>query len=199
MNVSRASLGSAAFGVSVLVAVCAAAEPQGVIEAGARSVGAPLTSFTLVPGIVADPGRGLVYAMRPAGGIEALAIGDGSVRWTFDRTDQVLFASDEVLVARAASPTSRLMVALLDPESGEPTVVEPIVLSLPFEVVSGIDQSRNRSFAFSVLETGGEVYLTWDYIEFCGWRQCVDGRRGRTLLKSNRSPCCRFLALADIT
>ena len=123
--------------------------------------------MTLVPGVVADPGRGLVYVMRPAGGIEALDLDDGGVRWVSDRADQPLFTAQGVLVARGESSASGLVVSLLDPDTGEPAagVAEPLVLPLPSGVVAGIDRTLERSFEVSVLEADPEIYLTWEFIE----------------------------------
>ena len=164
----RSYPGPVAAGAVALMAACGAAEPPRLAESTTQAEPhRTLESFILVPGVVADPGRGLVYVMRPAGGIEALDLADGGVRWASDRADQPLLVAHGVLVALAESPVPGLALALLDPESGEPAAeaAEPLVLSLPSGVVAGIDQALDRSFEHSVLESGGGIYLTWEFIE----------------------------------
>ncbi len=172
MRRPRFWLGLAA-GALVPLAACAAAESpravEPIIQIGPLASTQTLGSFTLVPGVVADPARDLVYVMRPEGGIEALDLADGSLLWATGRADQPLFVADNALVALVESTAPGLSVTMLDPATGNPVTrehsAESVVLPLPSGIAAAIDQTLARSFKFSIVESGGEIYLTWEYIE----------------------------------
>lgn len=132
------------------------------------SGGAPieLAWSTLIPGVVVDPMRNVVYIMRTAGGIESVDVATGGVQWASAHADQPLFVANGILFARVATTAPALVLTSLDPESGEPTAgAAPPLLQLPLGVVAGIDDTLEHSFRHSVAESDDGIILTWEFIE----------------------------------
>ncbi len=150
---------------AVTATACGANEtPHG--RGGAVTVNGPrLTSSTIVPGVVVEPGRGIVYVMRPGGGIEALDVGDGRLQWASSRADQPLFVSGNALFAMIETAAGALAAAKLDPANGLPPAKagEPLVLPLPAGVTAGIDRSLEHDFTLAVGTVADEIHLTWEF------------------------------------
>lgn len=123
-------------------------------------------SPVLIPGVVVDPARNVVYIMRPAAGIEAVDVATGALRWTSTLAEQPLFVAAGTLVARVASTAPGLAVASLDAESGDRVGKNATqTLPLPPGVVAGIDDTLERNFRHSIARSHGDFVLSWEFIE----------------------------------
>ncbi|MGI9232386.1 MAG: hypothetical protein ACR2RD_02040 [Woeseiaceae bacterium] len=154
-------------GAIMLAAACGSSE-------SARPGGPPITtvdqspgSLTLVPGVVVKPDRDSVYLMKPAGGIEALKISDGSLLWKSSQADQPLFADGGHVLAIVDSAANGLAVEFLDPTNGTSVrkANDPLVLPLPSGVEAAIDQRLDRAFTHAIRTSGGETFLTWHFLQ----------------------------------
>ncbi|MGI9237295.1 MAG: hypothetical protein ACR2QZ_07850 [Woeseiaceae bacterium] len=154
-------------GAIMLAAACGASESARPGGPTISTVDSSPGSLTLMPGVVIEPTRDSVYLMNPEGGIDALKIADGSLLWNSSQADQPLFVEGDRVLAIVDSAASGLTVAFLDPAKGTSIrkADEPLVLPLPAGVDAAIDQTLERKFTHAVRKSGGETYLTWDYLQ----------------------------------
>lgn len=146
-----------------LIAACGPLKSPRDADGGASS---ELASSTLIPGVVVDPTRNVVYIMNAAGGIASVDVASGEIRWTSSLADQPLFVADGVLFGRVATNDPALILVSLDPDSGESTSgAAPIRLPLPLGVVAGIDDTLERTFRYSISAPDDEIVLSWEFIE----------------------------------
>src|SRR5262245_43772920 len=141
----------------------AAAAPLSAVAGGAAD------AVVLRPGAVVDPGRGVVYLMRPRGGIDALELSSGRSLWSTQDAAKPLLAAGELLIALAersrpgaADPASppRLDVVLLDARDGRPR--RTIRVALPDRLWSAVDDGPGRSLKVAAtLQRGGGVVVSW--------------------------------------
>lgn len=125
-----------------------------------------LATTTLTPGVIIDSMLKRIYLMGSTGGIESLDIDTGRVLWSSKHADQPLFVANGILIAMPATPTSSLTLKSLDPNTGKLTPgAEPIILPLPSGVITGIDETLERSFKQSVTEISGKIILSYEFIE----------------------------------
>jgi hypothetical protein len=79
----------------------------------ARTSRGPMNqSFTLVPGVVVDPVAGILYAMNPDGGIDAVDIPSGKVLWKATSAAKPLLVFDHRLVAQREGVAGRMCCRL---------------------------------------------------------------------------------------
>ena len=117
---SRLCLTAIASCALALIAACGpvkAARDAEQAASGGASI--ELASSTLIPGVVVDPMRNVVYIMRTAGRIESVEVATGGVQWASAHADQPLFVANGVLFARVATTAPALVLTSLDPESGD--------------------------------------------------------------------------------
>ncbi len=114
----------------------------------AAQPGGAVTPFKLWRGVVADPARGEVYLMAPAGGVEALRVADGQVAWTSrDAAEPLAVAGGRLLcTAEPAAGGRRLEVVALDPASGGAAAVRGS-FELPRGVRAAVEDSFDGAFA----------------------------------------------------
>lgn len=150
-----------------LIAACGPVKaPRDAEQPASRGASIELASSTLIPGVVVDPMHDVVYIMRTAGGIESVDVATGGLQWTSAHADQPLFVANGVLFARVATTAPALLLASLDPESGEPTPgAAPPLLTLPLGVVAGIDDTLERTFRHSITASDDEIILSWEFVE----------------------------------
>src|SRR3954463_16411273 len=75
---------------------------------------------SLRDGVLVAPDRGLAYVMRPGGGIDAIDLASGNVRWHSDAAAKPLAISGKRLIAQAESKGDTLDVVALDARRGAP-------------------------------------------------------------------------------
>jgi hypothetical protein len=154
--------------------------PQGA--AAARPPQAPdasnVKSFNLRPGVVVDPGRKLLYAMAPEGGIEALKLETGEVAWaTKDAARPVGLVGGRLIAQAAPEATANaLKVVSLDPGAGKAIATGSV--SLPADVRPMVQSTARREFSLTAAPvTSGGAVLNWRFSE----------RRGRALPPGTKS------------
>ena len=164
---SRLCLTAIASCALALIAACGpvkAARDAEQAASGRASI--ELASSTLIPGVVVDPMRNVVYIMRTAGGIESVEVATGGVQWASAHADQPLFVANGVLFARVATTAPALVLTSLDPESGDLASEAPSqILPLARGVVAGIDDTLERTFRHSITASDDEIILSWEFIE----------------------------------
>lgn len=149
-----------------VMCVAIAAQLASVGNAAAQQTAAQQPGAILREGIVADPARGLVYVMRPGGGISALDLTTGSVRWTTMQGDVPLAMSGTTLLAEESPRTSGglLAVASLDVVAGGRRVARATT-ALGEGVRVGVGESLDGTFSLVPARVaGGDVVLHWRFV-----------------------------------
>ena len=119
-------------------------------------------AFELAPGVVADPSSSSIYVARTGGGIEALDLGSGKVRWSREDAARPLLARGGLLVAQRESGAG-LPLAILDATDG--ALRQRLELPLPEGVRAAVDESLEVRFTISARGAGERVLIEWDYLE----------------------------------
>jgi hypothetical protein len=126
------------------------------------SFAAPLVgAFLLRPGVVVDPGSGVLYAMRPGGGLDAIEIASGHTRWHTSEAAMPLAASGDLIVALAdhGASASFLDVVLLSARDGRKQGAARV--ALPSGVWSSIDDGPGQSLSVTAEVEGSGVVVVW--------------------------------------
>ncbi len=123
----------------------------------------PALSFAqaaLHDGVVADAGRGVAYVISPKGGIDALDLTTGNVRWTSKAAVKPLALIDGVLLAQAATvEAGELPVVAFD---GQGAVKQQLRIQLPSGVLAQAADGPTRRFrAEAFAAADGAVVVTW--------------------------------------
>ncbi len=125
----------------------------------------PEAAHELRPGLVIDSALGMAFTMNPGGGIDAIELASGNVRWHSDEADKPLAISGGLLTAQAASgEPGRLDLAALDASGGQRRGSGSIELPRGVRalVVDGIG-AQFQSWARAT--TGAAVEVGWQYEE----------------------------------
>jgi hypothetical protein len=127
---------------------------------------APASAFAapspaLQDGVLIDAGRGVAYVMSPKGGIDALDLTTGNVRWSTVAAVKPLLLLDGALLAQAApGKGGQLAVVALDPARG--TAQQTVAVPLPSGVRAQIfDGPSTRFRAVARMAEGGAVTVAW--------------------------------------
>src|SRR6185503_7737946 len=154
--------------VGVLFLLLAPMVPGVDSTALAQGKPAGVGGFVLRPGVVVDADRGIVYAMRPGGGTEALELSSGRSLWYAEAAAKPLRVSGDLLVALA----ERSKAEAEDPAS--PSYLDVVVLSSrdgqkqrtlrvpqPEGLWSAVDDGPGRSLKVAADVQEGNILLSW--------------------------------------
>lgn len=114
----------------------------------------------LADGVVAAPRLGVVYLMRPGGGIDAVELASGTVRWHSDRAAKPIAVADDRLVAQARSRSEgALDLVVLDARSGTPR--DAVRLPLPAGIAASVIDTPAGSFRVRADRSGSQLTVHW--------------------------------------
>ena len=119
-------------------------------------------SFQLRPGVIVQPDRRLVYLMNPNGGVAAVEIEGGTIRWNSKSAAKPLALRDNILIAQAEpEPGAKALkiIGLDTARRGQQTVDG--TMELPAGVSAPIDESLNSAFSVSAKASGQGVVVSW--------------------------------------
>ena len=151
------------FLVLMLVTGCAATAERVPVESSSRAQ--VRTSFELGPGVIIEGHGRVTFVMRPSGGIEAVDAQSGESMWSTNAAAKPLALLGSRLVAQAeATRPGVLPIVVLDTRDAD-TPALPTEVPLPAEVFAYIDQPLGGSFAAHARADGGEVVVSWNYLE----------------------------------
>lgn len=150
---------------SLVFAVVAAAVGVCVWNGGLRAqmrTGAT-AAFTMVPGVVVDPGSCVVYMMNRNHGIDAVRVASGTLLWSTTRAAQPLAVAGIRLAAQEEpqGDAHTLKIAVLDTRDG--AVLHRAAVPLPDPARASIDQGAGSSFALQARVRGGAVDVSWRF------------------------------------
>lgn len=122
-------------------------------------------SFVLGPGVIISEHEGMAYVMVPGGEIQAVDARTGDSVWRSNIAAKPLAIQGNHLIAQAvAKRPGVLPIEILDlrrPDAPPLTIEVP----LPADVTAFIDQPLGISFVAEARDEGGEVVLSWNYLE----------------------------------
>lgn len=138
------------------------------------SSGAPNGAITsLHDGVVVDAARGTAYVMSPQGGIDAIELSTGNVRWKSEVGARPLLIKDGALVAQAQpGKTGELAFVQLDAQRGVET--GRVSLGRPNGVRARVIDGPSQSFQVRAFEAGNDIVIAWE---------AHDGRRLQGMLE----------------
>ena len=120
------------------------------------------TSFELRPGLVIDPASATAFLMQPAGGIEAIDLGQGAPRWSTTEAGRPLAVVGDRLVAQVERQApGPLGLVALDTGSGASRLTREV--ELPAGVIPGVVEGLGVSFVGQGAVQGGGVEIAWTY------------------------------------
>jgi hypothetical protein len=117
------------------------------------------------PGVVVDAARGVAFVMNPEGGIDAVDIASGNIRWTIRTADKPLGLVGDLLVAQAQPPrpTSTLELVVLDAGKGGARVRSARTELSPQVRVSTQETVHGNFLTGTRVETGN-LLVSWEFI-----------------------------------
>ncbi len=119
-------------------------------------------SYELMPGVVVDAQARVVYTMSSEGGIDALDLDSGNIRWHSDEAQRPLAsAGGELLAQTTAARPGALTIAVLD-SAGR--LLRSSSADLPSGVVGKVVDDLNGSFRLSAVATASGFDLSWEAI-----------------------------------
>lgn len=121
---------------------------------------------TLLEGVVLAPRHGLAYVMRPGGGIDAIELASGKVRWRSDRGAKPLTLAGDLLVAQAESRGNALDLVLLDARSG--AARDALRMALPTGVAATVTDTPAGSFRVQAAREGSGLVVRWESVAAAG-------------------------------
>jgi hypothetical protein len=118
------------------------------------------TSRPLHDGVVVDAARGVAYVISPKGGIDALDLATGNVRWTSKAAVKPLAVVDGNLVAQAVTVDSgELPVVAFDAKGA---VKQQLRIELPAGVRAQVADGPSRRFRTEAFASeDGALVVTW--------------------------------------
>jgi hypothetical protein len=128
---------------AILCAVCPA---MGATSPSAAEVTAIMNAFELSSGVMVDPTSGVVYAMNPQHGIDAIELSSGKMRWSSNASAKPLAMAGEKLLAQgdASGDGAALPIMIIDAKSG--ALLKKLELPLPAGVMASVDRMMESSF-----------------------------------------------------
>lgn len=156
------------FRSSWALALLASLLAPGVSSAAPNS---PLTS--LHDSVVVDAARGTAYVMSPKGGIDAIELATGNVRWKSEAGARPLLVKDGALVAQAhPGEIGELAIVTLDAQRGIETA--RVSLGRPNGLRARVIDGPSQSFQVRAFEANDDVVIEWS---------AYDGRRLQGMLE----------------
>jgi hypothetical protein len=118
-------------------------------------------------GLLVDPPRNTAYVMTPDGGIAAVDLTSGAIRWSSSAAAKPLTLVGNRLVSqvepKSAAEVSSLMLAVLDVERrGVPAVRSEA--DLPAGVRASVVETLAGTFVTRATGSGSNATITWNYI-----------------------------------
>jgi hypothetical protein len=121
-----------------------------------------LLPFELRPGVIADPGQGVLYAMVPGGQIDAIDLRNGNLLWSTTQAAKPLLLTTGGLLLAQKENGNQLSLAELDTgKQGE--LVRTADIPLPAGVAASIDEGLGVSFIARACPDGGNAILAWNF------------------------------------
>lgn len=118
-------------------------------------------SAALREGVVLSPRHGFAYVMRPGGGLAAVNLANGKVRWRSDKGAKPVALLGDRLIAQADSKGGKaLELVALDARSG--AVRESVRIPLPTGVAATLVDTAKGSFRVQVSSVGSELVVRWE-------------------------------------
>src|SRR4051794_10334104 len=122
---------------------------------------APPAGITLHDGVVIDAARSLAYVMQPAGGIDAVDLARGTIRWHSAAGERPLTLAGGVLVAQAApGANGELRVVALDLDRNGARSAEAD-FALPGGVRADVVETPRQTFRVKASPSAQGVVVTW--------------------------------------
>lgn len=107
------------------------------------------------------PQHGFAYLMRPGGGIDAVSLSSGAVRWRSDSASKPLALAGDRLIAQAESRgANALHLVALDARSGASRGT--VSVSLPAGIVATVVDTPAGSFRVQADGAGAEMVVRWE-------------------------------------
>jgi hypothetical protein len=123
---------------------------------------APTSTPGLHDGVVVDPASRTAFVMRPEGGIDALDLASGKVRWRSRAAERPLMMVDGLLVAQAAPGERREFVLVaLAPAGGAER--RRFTVDLPEGVRARVAAGPAQAFKLRTFVTGGAPIVAWTF------------------------------------
>jgi hypothetical protein len=120
----------------------------------------PENSAALLEGVVISPRQGVAYVMR-SGGIDAVNLATGKLRWRSDKAAKPLALVGDRLIAQADSKGRKgLDLVALDARSG--AVRDSVRIPLPAGVVASVVDTPAGSFRVRTNSTASELMVSWE-------------------------------------
>jgi outer membrane protein assembly factor BamB len=122
----------------------------------------PENSAALLDGVVISPRQGVAYVMR-SGGIDALNLATGKLRWRSDKAAKPLALVGDRLIAQvdgSRKGSKALDLVALDARSG--AVRDSVRIPLPQGVVASVVDTPAGSFRVRTDSTASELMVSWE-------------------------------------
>jgi hypothetical protein len=156
------------FRSSWALALLASLLAPGISSAAPNS---PLTS--LHDSVVVDAAHGTAYVMSPKGGIDAIELATGNVRWKSEAGARPLLIKDGALVAQAhPGEIGELAIVTLDAQRGVET--GRVSLGRPNGLRARVINGPSQSFHVRAFQANNDVVIEWS---------AYDGRRLQGMLE----------------
>lgn len=120
----------------------------------------------LLEGVVVSPRHGLAYVMRPGGGIDAVDLASGKVRWHSDLAAKPLALADDGLVAQAESRGNALDLVVLDARNG--AARDNVRMALPAGVSASVVDTPAGSFRVQAAREASGLVVRWESVGAAG-------------------------------
>lgn len=123
--------------------------------------------------VVVDAAHGTAYVMSPKGGIDAIELSTGNVRWKSEAGARPLLIKDGALVAQAhPGEIGELAIVTLDAERG--IEMGRVSLGRPDGIRARVVDGPSQSFQVRAFEVDNDVVIEWS---------AYDGRRLQGMLE----------------
>jgi hypothetical protein len=114
-------------------------------------------------GVVIDPSGETAYVMGAGGGIDALSLASGAVKWSSRAAAKPLMMADGTLVAQAA-PGARGELVLVTVDAGGGAAQQRIEVELPAGVRARVQESPSESFRLRAFPgDDGSAIVAWTF------------------------------------
>lgn len=123
-----------------------------------RSV--PDHGIALLEGVVIAPHQGTAYLMHPGGGIDAVDLARGTLRWHSDSGAKPLALAGDRLIAQAESRGGALDLVALDARNG--AARDAVRISLPAGLAATVVDTPASSFRVRAEPAGSGLTVRWE-------------------------------------
>lgn len=111
-------------------------------------------------GVVIAPRYGFAYLMRPGGGIDAVDLASGAVRWRSDSAAKPLALAGDRLIAQKQSQGNALDLVSLDARSG--AARDSVRIPLPEGIAATVVDTPSGFFRVQAAGAGSELVVRWE-------------------------------------